>query len=587
MTQNDGQHLNMLYHIFPFLKWLKGYQKSFLKSDLTAGITVAVVLIPQAMAYAMLAGMPPVYGLYTAAVTPFIGALWGSLRQLATGPIAIMSLLVLTTLAPMAEPGSPEFVELAFLLAFMVGIFYLIIGVFRMGVVMAFISHSAVTGFTAAAALIIISTQLPNFLGLTVSRHEYVFHQLLEIVKNLPSLHIQTSIVGFAALAVIYTLKKIRPNFPSALVALILTTGAVFLFRLDQSGIAIVGKTMSGLPKPHIPIFDFDTISALLGPAVVIALVSFAETYSVGKAISSETKQKVDVDQEFVGQGLANIIGSFFQCLPVSGSFSRTAINLSSGAKTGISSVISSLGVIVTLLFLTPLLTYIPRAALAALVITAVLTLFHPKKVFALWKMNRNDGIVAVTVFVLALLTKPDYALLIGVVVSLMLFLWKTMRPRVVRVSKDPEYNMFINADELNKPSCPQLLQLRSDNAIYFANAEYTMGHILKRLDEHKTPIKFLLLDFQAVGFIDVTGVVELRGMHEELKRRNIRLALMGVKRPVKEVLISSGFMDELEPTLFIKNRGEAITIIFKSLYHDYCIKSCPHQLFYECPVNE
>ncbi|MBW2634095.1 MAG: SulP family inorganic anion transporter [Deltaproteobacteria bacterium] len=493
----------------------------------------------------------------------------------------------MTTLTPMAEPGSPEFVELAFLLAFMVGVFYLVIGVFRMGVVMAFISHSAVTGFTAAAALIIISTQLPNFLGLTVSRHEYVFHQLLEIVKNLPSLHIQTSIIGFAALAIIYTLKKIRPNFPSALVALILTTGAVFLFRLDQSGIAIVGKTLSGLPKPHIPAFDFDTISALLGPTVVIALVSFAETYSVGKAISSETKQKVDVDQEFVGQGMANIIGSFFQCLPVSGSFSRTAINLSSGAKTGISSVVSSLGVIVTLLFLTPLLTYIPRAALAALVITAVLTLFHPKEVFALWKMNRNDGIVAVTVFVLALLTKPDYALLIGVLVSLMLFLWKTMRPRVVRVSKDPEFNMFVNADELNKPSCPQLLQLRSDNAIYFANAEYTMGHILKRLDEQKTPIKFLLLDFQAVGFIDITGVVELRGLHEDLKRRNIRLALMGVKLPVKEVLSSSGFMDELEQTFFIKNRGEAITIIFKFLYHDYCTKSCPHQLFYECPVDK
>jgi len=584
MKHNESRYLGLLYSLFPFLEWLKRYQMSFLKSDFIAGITVAVVLIPQAMAYAMLAGMPPVYGLYAAAVTPFFGVLWGSLRQLATGPIAIMSLLVLTTLTPMTEPGSPQFVELAFLLAFMVGVLYMLIGVFRMGIGMAFISHSAVRGFTAAAALIIISTQLPHFLGLTVSRHEYVFHMLLEIVKGLPSLHIQTSMVGLAAFVIIYGIKKARPNFPAALIALIFTTGAVFLFRLDQSGIAIVGKTASGLPSFHVPMFDFDTISALLGPAVVIALVSFAETYSVGKAISSETKQKVDVDQEFIGQGMANIIGSFFQCFPVSGSFSRTAINLSSGAKTGVSSVVSSLSVIVALLFLTPLLTYIPRAALAALVISAVLLLFHPKEVFVLWKMNRDDGIVAVTVFVLALLTKPDYALLIGVMISLMLFLWKTMHPRVVRVSKDPEFNMFINADELDKPSCPQLLQLRSDNIIYFANAEYTMDHILKRLDEQTTPTLYLLLDFQAVGFIDITGVVELRALYEELKARNIRLALMGVKSPVKKVFVSSGFMDELEPTLFIENRGEAITVLFHDLFHDYCREICPHQLFYECP---
>ena len=553
MKHAECQYPGLLYRVFPFLEWLKGYELSFLKSDAIAGITVAVVLIPQAMAYAMLAGMPPVYGLYAAAVTPLIAALWGSLRQLATGPIAIMSLLVLTTLTPMAEPGSPQFVELAFLLAFMVGVLYLAIGIFRMGIVMAFISHSAVKGFTAAAALIIISTQLPHFLGITVARHEYIIHKLVDIGKSLPSFHLLTSIVGFTAFVVIYGLKKIRPNFPAALLAMILTTGAVFILQLDQNGVAIVGKTPSGLPGPHLPLFEFDTISSLIGPAVVIALVSFAETYSVGKAISSETKQKVDVNQEFIGQGLANIIGSFFQCYPVSGSFSRTAINFSSGAKTGISSVVSSLSVVITLLFLTPLLTYIPRAALAALVISAVLILFHPKSVFELWKMNRDDGIVAVTVFVLALLTKPDYALLIGVMISLMFFLWKTMHPRIIRVTKDPVHNMFINADEFDKPSCPQILHLRSDNAIFFANAEYTSGRIIERLNELAEPPKFMLMDFQAVGFIDITGVVELKALLEELNLRGIRFALMGVHLPVKEVFISSGFMDELEPELLLK----------------------------------
>jgi SulP family sulfate permease len=315
----------------------------------------------------------------------------------------------------------------------------------------------------------------------------------------------------------------------------------------------------------------------------VIAMVSFAETYSVGKAISAQSKQKVDVDQEFIGQGLANLMGSFFQGYPVSGSFSRTAVNYDTGAKTGISSAISSIIVALSLLFLTPLFFYIPKAVLAALVISAVLLLFHPKEVFDLWKMNRHDGVVGVTVFVLALLTKPDYALLIGIVISLMLFLWKTMHPRIVRVTKDPELNMFLNADLFKKPSCPQILQLSSDNAIYFANAEYTVEQILYRLDGFPTPLKFLLLDFQAVGFIDLTGIDELRVLKEEVEARRIELAFMGLHLPVKQAMESSGFMAELRPGQVIEKRGDVIEILFKKLDHVYCKKRCKHVLFWEC----
>ena len=576
-------HHNMLFRIFPFLIWLKKYQVSDIRSDLLAGVTVAVVLIPQAMAYAMLAGLPPVYGLYAAAVTPFIAALWGSLRQLATGPIAIMSLLVLTTLTPFAEPGSMQFIELSFLLAFMVGTLYLCIGLFRLGTVMVFISHSAVKGFTSAAALIIIATQLPHLLGISVARHEYLLPKMVEIAKGIPSLHIPTLLLGLLAFGIIYVLKRYRPNFPAGLMGLIVTTGLVVVFQMQQNGIAVVGESPKGLPSLHGPIFDFETISSLIGPAVVIALVSFAETYSVGKAISAQTGQKVDVNQEFIGQGLANVVGSFFQCYPVSGSFSRTAINAATGAKTGISSVISSLSVIVALLFLTPLLTYIPRTALAALVTSAVLLLFHPREVITLWRLNRHDGVVAATVFVFALLTKPDYALLIGVMISLMFFLWKTMHPRIVRITKDPELNMFLNADANNKPSCPQILQLRSDNAIYFANADYTIEHIVSRLDEHTTPIKFLMLDFQAVAFIDITGIDEMRVLNKEIKERGIQLALMDVQIPVGEAFERAGFIKELGVDYLIEKRGEAISILFKSIDHDYCKNICPYALFYEC----
>jgi SulP family sulfate permease len=569
--------------LLPFLDWMKGYRVSTFQSDALAGLTVAVVLIPQAMAYAMLAGLPPVYGLYAAAITPMVAALWGSLRQLSTGPIAIMSLLVLTTLTPIAEPGSSKFIELAFVLAFLVGVLYLGIGIFGLGVVMYFISHSAVKGFTSAAALIIVATQLPHFLGVPVPHHEYIFPMLVDLLKSLPSVHVPTLAVGLLSFGIIYSIKKYRENWPAGLIALVITSGLLVLFELHEKGIAIVGKSPGGLPRLNIPSLDVEIISSLLGPAVVIALVSFAETYSVGKAISAETKQKVDVDQEFIGQGLANLVASFFQGYPVSGSFSRTAINFAAGAKTGMSSVVASLSVIVALMFLTPLLAYIPRAALASLVMSAVLMLFHPREVFSLWKMNRHDGIVALSVFILALLAKPDYALLIGVLVSLMLFLWKTMHPRIVRISKDPELNMFINADEYHKPSCPQILQLRSDNVIYFANAEYTVEHIVERLDDHTTPIKFLLLDFQAVGFIDITGVDELRILSDELKTRGVCLAFMSVRLPVKKVFESSGFSNQLNLNYLLVNRGDAIALLFRQIDHGYCKNVCPYRLFNEC----
>jgi SulP family sulfate permease len=535
------------------------------------------------MAYSMLAGLPPVYGLYAAAITPFIAGLWGSLRQLATGPIAIMSLLVLTTLTPFAEPGTERFIELSFLLAFMVGILYLAIGLFRLGEIMSFISHSAVKGFTSAAALIIIATQLPHFLGVTVSRHEYIFPMLIELAGQIPLVHIPTLAIGIVSLAILYGIKRFWPKFPSALVALVIATGLVALFQLHLTGVAIIGQIPSGLPCPHLPPFDFEIMSSLMGPAVVIGLVSFAETYSVGKAISSETRQMVNVNQELVGQGLANFIGSFFQSYPVNGSFSRTAINYTAGAKTGMSSVISSMSVVLALLFLTPLFTYIPQASLAALVISAVLILFNPKKVFALWKMNRHDGIVGVSVFTLALLTKPDYALLIGVIISLIFFLWKTMHPRIVRVTKDPELNMFVNADLHNKPSCPQILQLRSDNVICFANAEYTLEHLLERVDEQRTPVKFLLLDLEAMGFIDITGVDELRVLHDKLTTRGIELALMGVRLPVRKVFDSTGFTKEINPEHLIENRRDAISRLFRHIDHEYCKSACPYQLYIEC----
>ena len=582
--KNDNHHKGLLERMLPFVDWLKLYKPGYLRYDLTAGLTVAVVLIPQAMAYAMLAGLPAVYGLYAAAITPFIAALWGSLRQLATGPIAIMSLLVLTSLVPLAEPGSAQYIELAFLLSAMVGVIYLLIGLSRMGFIMAFISHAAVKGFTSAAALIITSTQLPHLLGVKIAEHEYLFEGIWELILAAPSSNLPTLLIGLAAMAIIYWIRRFSRQIPGGLIAILATSLVVYFLGLDREGVAVVGHVPGGLPGFHLPVFGLDIASDLMGPAIVMALVSFAETYSVGKEIAGQTRQKIDVDQEFIGQGLANLAGSFFQCYPVNGSFARTAINFNTGAKTGISSVISSLSVVLALLFLTPYLTYIPRSAMAGLVITAVLTLFHPGQVLRLWRMNRHDGTVAITVFSLSLLTKPDYALLIGVVMSLIFFLWKTMHPRIVRLTRDPDLNLFLNADLFNKPSCPQILHLRVDNVIYFANAEYTMEHVLELMQQDSDAIKVLLLDMQAVGFVDLTAIDEIGALREELNANGFQLAFCDMHLPVRQAFERSNLTKEAEANIILENQDQAISHLVRFIDHGYCKATCPHALFRECP---
>jgi SulP family sulfate permease len=567
---------------FPFISWFRGYDFSDFRSDLLSGVIVAGVLIPQSMAYTLLAGLPYEYGLYAAAFTPLIAAMWGSFRQLATGPISIMSLLVLTTLSPLAAPGSAGYIELAILLAFMIGIIKLFIGIFKLSIIMSFISHSAVKGFTSAVALIAILTQLPNFLGLDVSWHRDVYSTSVELFQELSSIHILSGVIGMAAFVIIHFVKKLKRTVPAAFIAVCVVTLIVYIFNLNHNGVVIIGKIPDGLPSFQNPLLNFEIISSLIVPAIVIALISFVETYSVRKEILVKTKQKIDTDQEFIGQGLANLVGSFFQSYPVSGSFSRTAINYSTGAKTGIANVVSSIIVILFLIFFTPIFTYIPKASLAAIVISSVLMLFHPKQVFDLWKKNRNDGYVAIAIFVLALITRPDYALLIGVSISLIFLLWKTMHQRIVRVTKDTSTGHFVNADAYDRPCCPQILHVRPDNSLYFGNAEHTIESIIKRLDRQKTPIKFLVFDFLLVPLADMTGIDAIRELNEYVKLKGITLALLDLHGPVESLFIRSGFIDEINKQFLLKTMERTIETLYKAVDHEYC-KKCPYKLYIEC----
>ena len=370
MSLKESLNINSF---LPFLSWLKTYDKDTLFKDFIAGLTVAIVLIPQSMAYASLAGLPPVYGLYAAFLGTAVAALWGSSGQLSTGPVALVSFLTLTALVPLAKPETPEFIGLAIILALIIGIAQLLMGVFKLGFILNFISHSVVAGFTIAAAIIIASTQIPNLFGFSVEKHEFVFLNFFEIIKSLPNTHILTLLIGsLSVLLIIYAKKRYSKSFPSGLIVMAIGILASYLFNLKSENVAIIGDIDTQISLPSIPKLSFSDILTLLPSALIIGIVGFLEAFAVSKSIASQTKQKLDSNQELIGQGLGNIASSLFKGFPIAGSFSRTAVNFSAGAVTGISSVFVSLFVLITILFLTPLLYFLPKAILSAVVIAAL-----------------------------------------------------------------------------------------------------------------------------------------------------------------------------------------------------------------------
>ncbi|MFN4012715.1 MAG: SulP family inorganic anion transporter [Aquificaceae bacterium] len=568
--------------LFPFLGWLRGYKREYFTKDLVAGLTVAVVLVPQSMAYALIAGLPPVYGLYAASIPVIVAALFGSSAQLATGPVAIVAFLTFVSLTSYAKPGEEKFIELAILMAFLVGLIQLFIGVFRLGFLVNFVSHSIIIGFTNAAAIIIMTTQIPALLGIKVEQKELIFQNLYEIFINLSKTNPFTLIVGITSILIIVGLRKINRNIPSALIAVILFTALSYFFSFESYGIRIVGDIPRGIPMPSLPSIDLDLLDRILGKAFIVALVGFMEAYAIAKFIASQTKQKLDVNQELIGQGLANIMGSFFKSFPVSGSFSRSAVNFQAGAKTGMSNIISASFVILTLLLAGPLLYYLPRAVLSAIVITAVISLIKPYQFIHLWKTNRYDGISAIATFALSFIMKPDYAIFIGIFLSLSLFLWRSLHPRIVIMARDPVSSTFVNAEANGLPTCPQIEIVRPEASFYYANVENILTEI-SQIAKEKPALKHLVIDGESINYMDGTALELLHDFHQDLKKMGIRLVFVNVKGPVQEAMLRSGFLQELGKENILPSKGYALGYLFKSIDHEYCAKVCPYALFKEC----
>ena len=589
----------------PFIGWLKDYRKENLVRDLLAGITVSVVLIPQSMSYAMIAGLPPIYGLYAACIPPIVAALLGKSSQLATGPVAIVSLLTFSSVLPYAKPGTPEFIAMAINLAAIVGTFQILMGVFKLGFIMRFVSHPVIIGFTNAGAIIIAATQMKHLLGIQVKDSEFIFPILVDIAKNIIQTNPYTLAIGVLSLAIIFIGSRMHKGFPGAMIAAIITILISYFFNIDHYGVSIIGAMPAGLPSFSLPFMEYlgpltkettsdlphllttltnlESIFRLIGPGIIIAVVGFVEAMAIAKSISERTKEPVDLNQELIGQGAANLVGAYFKSYPVSGSFSRSAVNLQAGGRTALSNVFSGLLVLLTLLFFTATFYYLPKATLAAIVISAVIGLVRHEQFLKLYKTNKSDGIVAMVTFAFAFLTKPDYAIFIGITLSLLLFLWESMSPRMIVLTRDPRSEIFVNAEKKNLPTCPQILYIMPDFSIYFANAEFFREHVLDKVRKYSNGLKCVLLDLEMVNKIDATGIDELKEMINVLNKMGIGLYISNVKGPVDEVLENAKVKDMLKQDKWYVSKADAITRLFNQIDYDYCRDKCPNVVFWEC----
>ncbi|OGL48103.1 MAG: DNA repair protein [Candidatus Schekmanbacteria bacterium RBG_13_48_7] len=702
----------MLSRIFPFIEWFKEYHKSDLRSDFVSGVTVALVLIPQSMAYAQLAGLPAYYGLYAAFLPPMIAALFGSSRQLATGPVAVVSLMTAAALAPLATAGGKTFIAYAVLLALLVGIFQFAIGLLRLGAVVNFLSHPVVNGFTNAAALIIASSQLSKLFGVYVDSAEHHYETVYRvIVAAISYTHWPTLALGILAIAIMVVLKYLNPKIPYVLVAVVITTliswstgyennfkadismfnssgvktlitefnetiheierlsedrtginkqiieaeekkGAhsidvmklhhelsllnlelneleekcqlyrvqmrslhfekvensgtnpIFFMRskvpqglksdgrrwrikvsnvpLDESAIKLVGggdvvaKIPKGLPTIGLPGVDYNIALRLFSVAAIISLLGFMEAISIAKAMAAKTGQKLDPNQELIGQGLANIIGSFGQSYPVSGSFSRSAVNIQSGAVSGLSSVFTSCVVVITLLFFTPLLYHLPQAVLAAIIMMAVIGLVNIAGVVHAWQVQKTDGIVAIISFMSTLAFAPhlDKGIMIGVVLSLILYLYRNMKPTVAILSKHPD-GSFRNAERWNLKQCRYLTAIRFNGSLFFANTSYLEDKILERVAS-MPDLKHVLIVANGMNEIDASGEEMLSLIVGRLHEAGYDVSFSGLNDAILDSIRRTHLYEKIGEQNMYRNVQSALEKIHAKAHEQSTEKECP-----------
>ncbi|MBS4096168.1 MAG: SulP family inorganic anion transporter [Sulfuricella sp.] len=684
-----------LLRFFPFLSWFP-VNAIVMRGDLIAGITGGLVLVPKAMAYAQLSGLPLYFGLYTAFIPAILAAMWGSSRQLLSGPVAIVSLMTAAAVTPLAVPFTDDYIALALLLTLMVGVIQFSLGAIKLGTVVNFVSHPVILGFMNAAAIIIALSQLDMMLGIPKGRSDSFLVDIWEMFGYLPQTHLPTLAMTVFALALMLGLKKIAPK-PSVLIAVVITTlvsvaigfehktkgkpdliadpqarqlvsgfagadqqindlmtditakstqlrsaekakdwrGAadlrhqIDLIKLDVStleaqnkarlheirglhferakatekepatlyvegavppdvetdgrswhikkiekgemrligGGDVVGNIPAGLPSFRLPTLSFDAILALFSAALIISLVAFMETISMAKAMAAQTKQRLDPNQELIGQGISNIGGAFFQAYPSCGSFTGSAINLQAGAKTGLASVFNGLFVAVTLLFLTPYLYHLPKAVLAVIILLAVTSLITPKALKHTWQASRADGFVALTTFVITLLAAPhlDKGIMVGAALAIVLYLYRTMKPRVAMLGRFKDGTLRDIKVNPDLPTSPHIIAMRFDGSLYFANVSYFEDTVLEAVS-NQPDAKYLLVVGDAINQLDASGEEVVHHLVERMRETGVEIVFSGLKKQILDVMHATGLFELIGQANIFATEDQAIAAIYERL---------------------
>ena len=542
----------MLKKLLPILSWLPNYTANNLRADIPAGLTVGVMLIPQGMAYAMIAGLPVEFGLYAALVPQIIYALTGTSRQLAVGPVAMDSLLVAAGLSAISATGSTDYISMAIVLALMMGCIQLALGILNAGFLVNFLSKPIISGFTSAAALIIASNQISNFSGIPIERNTRIQHLISEGIDAASQVNTTTVMIGLATAALILLASRVKTKIkiPTALITVVLGIAVVKLLNLDENGVEFVGAIPSGLPSFGAPNITTSNITTLLPIAFTLALVAFMEAYSVSKALAEKHDYKIDPNQELRAIGAANIIGSFFQSYPTTGGFSRTAVNDQAGASTPMSSIFASALIALTLLFLTPLFYHLPLAVLAAIIITAVMRLFDYKLPLQLWRSHKTEALLLIATFATTLFIGMVEGITAGVLLSVSVLVFKQMRPHFTELGQiKGTTGVFRNTTRFPEAEVnPNLLIVRFDAPIHFANHRFFQDSIIELLNKRDS-VKSIILCAESISYIDASGIKALEQLIEDLEKRGIDFRLAAAIGPVRDAITQSKLISRIGVT--------------------------------------
>jgi SulP family sulfate permease len=566
----------------PFLSWLPLVSRNTLRADFMAGLTGAVIVLPQGVAFATIAGLPPQYGLYTAMVTPIVAALFGSSRHLISGPTTAISIVIFSSVSHHASPGTPEFITLALTMTFLAGVYQLAFGLARLGVLVNFVSHTVVMGFTAGAAILIATSQLKHVLGIPIPRGESFAHTWVDMFRMIGETNLAILLIASVTLLTAIAAKRLLPKLPHLLIGLVTGSVVAAVIGAADRGVSFVAQIPAQLPPLSMPEFSVGAIRSLAPEAFAIALLGLIEAVSIARSVAAKSHQRINGNQEFVGQGLSNIVGSFFSSYAGSGSFTRSGINYQAGAKTPMAAIFAAVLLMVAVLLIAPLTGYLPEAAMGGVILLVAYGLIDFHHIRDTLSRSRSESMIMLVTFFATLFLELEFAIYLGVLLSLVLYLARTSRPDIITLAPDrqDERGRFTNVYSKPVVECPQLKIIRIDRAIYFGSVNY----IQTRLDviSEREGIVHILIDASRMNYIDLAGLDMLAAENLRLKARGGGLYLCGLKSSVWQFLAERRYVKTIGAEAFYNHKSQAIAAIFKKLDRGVCA-NCRRRIFLEC----